>query len=173
MRGSVSAWETLKTTPERISNDTLYFIYQNAETSTEGKLYLGQKLISGIGDGSFSSDVLSLAQSFGLPLEKEIPYMNYNEEDYELFNNSQNILKVNSEVSFPDLKNSDRYIDEWLKIPNLTLVDKVILVSNYLQENMQFVEGKISDEGLKGKDGKASNKNKTEENKEEDDEYNW
>jgi hypothetical protein len=30
MRGSVSAWETLKLTPEKISNDTLYFIYQNA-----------------------------------------------------------------------------------------------------------------------------------------------
>ena len=39
--------------------------------------------------------------------------------------------------------------------------------------NSVNVEGKISDEGLKGKDGKASNKNKTEENKEEDDEYNW
>lgn len=57
MRGSISAWETLKITPERISNDTLYFIYQNAETSTEGKLYLGQKLISGVGDGSFSGDI--------------------------------------------------------------------------------------------------------------------
>ena len=39
--------------------------------------------------------------------------------------------------------------------------------------NSVNVEGKISDEGLKGKDGKASNKSKTEENKEEDDEYNW
>lgn len=57
MRGSISAWETLQTTPERISNDTLYFIYQNAETSTEGKLYLGQKLISGIGDGSYTGDI--------------------------------------------------------------------------------------------------------------------
>ena len=57
MRGSVSAWETLKTTPEKISDDTLYFIYRNAQTSTEGKLYLGQKLISGVGDGSFSGDI--------------------------------------------------------------------------------------------------------------------
>ncbi len=38
--------------------------------------------------------------------------------------------------------------------------------------NSVNVEGKISDEGLKGKDGKANNKNKAEE-KEEDDEYNW
>ena len=49
MRGSISSWETLKTTPERISDDTLYFIYENAQTSTNGKLYLGQKLISGAG----------------------------------------------------------------------------------------------------------------------------
>lgn len=51
MRGSISAWETLNLTPERISDDTLYFIYENAELSTEGKLYLGQKLISGSGSG--------------------------------------------------------------------------------------------------------------------------
>ena len=41
MRGSIAAWNILKTTPENISNDTLYFIYENAETSTDGKLYLG------------------------------------------------------------------------------------------------------------------------------------
>lgn len=57
MRGSIQAWEILKTTPEKISNDTLYFIYENAQTSTEGKLYLGQKLISGVGDGSSSGDI--------------------------------------------------------------------------------------------------------------------
>ena len=50
MRGSISSWETLKTTPERISDDTLYFIYENAQASTNGKLYLGQKLISGAND---------------------------------------------------------------------------------------------------------------------------
>ena len=58
MRGSTSAWETLKQTPALISDDTLYFIYQNAQTSTEGKLYLGQKLISGAGNGgSISGDI--------------------------------------------------------------------------------------------------------------------
>lgn len=56
MRGSESAWEVLKSTPNKISDDTLYFIYQNAQTSTDGKLYLGLKLISGIGNG-FSGDV--------------------------------------------------------------------------------------------------------------------
>lgn len=57
MRGSVAAWNALKLTPEKISDDTLYFIYQNAQTSTEGKLYLGQKLISGVGEGGFSGDI--------------------------------------------------------------------------------------------------------------------
>ena len=58
MRGSTAAWETLKQTPALISDDTLYFIYQNAQTSTEGKLYLGQKLISGAGNGgSVSGDI--------------------------------------------------------------------------------------------------------------------
>jgi len=56
MRGSLAAWETLLTTPEKISDDTLYFIYENAEHSTEGKLYLGQKLISGVG-GNISGDI--------------------------------------------------------------------------------------------------------------------
>lgn len=56
MRGSAAAWEALLETPERISDDTLYFIYQNAQTSTDGKLYLGQKLISGTG-GNFTGDI--------------------------------------------------------------------------------------------------------------------
>ena len=51
MRGSVAAWEVLLTTPEKISDDTLYFIYENPE-KTEGSLYLGQKLISGHSSGS-------------------------------------------------------------------------------------------------------------------------
>lgn len=57
MRGSIQAWEALKQTPERISDDTLYFIYQDAQTSREGKLYLGQKLISGIGNGGIAEDI--------------------------------------------------------------------------------------------------------------------
>lgn len=58
MRGSTTAWATLKQTPSQISDDTLYFIYENAQTSTEGKLYLGQKLISGAGNsGSVSGNI--------------------------------------------------------------------------------------------------------------------
>lgn len=57
MRGSTAAWEALLATPEKISDDTLYFIYQDAATSTEGKLYLGTKLISGEGSGGSSGDI--------------------------------------------------------------------------------------------------------------------
>ena len=38
----------------------------------------------------------------------------------------------------------EKEIDEWVKIPDLTLVDKVVLVSNYLQRNMQYVQGEVS-----------------------------
>ena len=47
MRGSTAAWEALKRTPSKISDDTLYFIYDQVEKPNEGKLYLGKKLISG------------------------------------------------------------------------------------------------------------------------------
>ena len=50
MRGSTSAWDALNSTPEKISDDTLYFIYENQNVK-KGKLYLGQKLISGVGEG--------------------------------------------------------------------------------------------------------------------------
>ena len=35
-------------------------------------------------------------------------------------------------------------INEFNKIPDLTLVDKVVLVCNYIQQNVQFVSGKVS-----------------------------
>ena len=35
-------------------------------------------------------------------------------------------------------------IEKWHRIPELTLVDKVVLVSNYLQSNMQYVQGEVS-----------------------------
>lgn len=45
-RGTTASWENLlQNTPEKIDNDTLYFIYDDAETSVFGKLYLGKKLI--------------------------------------------------------------------------------------------------------------------------------
>jgi hypothetical protein len=41
-RGTTASWENLlQNTPEKIDNDTLYFIYDDIETSTFGKLYLG------------------------------------------------------------------------------------------------------------------------------------
>ena len=46
-----------------------------------------------------------------------------------------------SEEAFEQI---NRIIDEFCKIPNLTFIDKVVLVANYLQQNVQFVEGKVS-----------------------------
>ena len=54
VRGTQSAWETLKG-QNQVFNDTLYFIYENAGSST-GTLYLGNKQIGG-GDGTGSTPV--------------------------------------------------------------------------------------------------------------------
>jgi hypothetical protein len=40
-RGSIAAWQRLLLTPNKIDNDTLYFVYESAEHSDEGQLYLG------------------------------------------------------------------------------------------------------------------------------------
>ena len=45
VRGTQTAWESLKA-QNQVFNDTLYFIYENANSST-GKLYLGTKQIGG------------------------------------------------------------------------------------------------------------------------------
>ena len=42
------------------------------------------------------------------------------------------------------LEEIDRIITDFSKIPNLTFIDKVVLVANYLQQNVQFVSGKVS-----------------------------
>lgn len=51
LRGSTTAWNNLLATPNAIDDDTLYFIYDQSNNPTEGTLYLGRKLISGIGNG--------------------------------------------------------------------------------------------------------------------------
>lgn len=51
IRGITAAWNNLlENNPNKISDDTLYFIYDDPSTSYEGKLYLGRKLISGGSD---------------------------------------------------------------------------------------------------------------------------
>lgn len=54
IRSSAAAWANLLLTPAKIDDDTLYFIYEASDT-TKGKLYLGQRLISGVGEGDSSS----------------------------------------------------------------------------------------------------------------------
>ena len=86
MRGSVAAWENLQMTPERISNDTLYFIYEDAQTSTDGKLYLGQKLISGIDDGISNISINDIGDVFiddEVLADKQILVYNETTEQWE------------------------------------------------------------------------------------------
>lgn len=54
IRSSAAAWANLLLTPAKIDDDTLYFIYE-ASNTTKGKLYLGQRLISGAGEEGSSS----------------------------------------------------------------------------------------------------------------------
>lgn len=54
IRSSAAAWANLLLTPAKIDDDTLYFIYEASDT-TKGKLYLGQRLISGVEKGDSSS----------------------------------------------------------------------------------------------------------------------
>lgn len=54
IRSSAAAWANLLLTPAKIDDDTLYFIYE-ASDMTKGKLYLGQRLISGAGEEGSSS----------------------------------------------------------------------------------------------------------------------
>lgn len=51
-------------------------------------------------------------------------------------------------ASYPSenaLNEINKIVDGFCQIPDLTLIDKVVLVSNYLQRHVQFVSGKISE----------------------------
>ena len=60
IRGSIQAWDALNLTPEKIDNDTLYFIYASASNTREGKLYLGQKLISSANNALSINDIVDI-----------------------------------------------------------------------------------------------------------------
>ena len=86
IRGSITAWENLNLTPERIDDDTLYFIYSSAQNTREGKLYLGQKLISGVGGagGNISIDDITDIDIDGTTLaDKQILVYNETTEQWE------------------------------------------------------------------------------------------
>ena len=90
IRGSVVAWQKLLETPEKIDDDTLYFIYESGENTKEGELYLGQKLISGIGGNNLSninlSDIGDIVIDNELLADKQI--LTYNETTNEWQNTS-------------------------------------------------------------------------------------
>lgn len=84
MRGSPSAWETLLTTPEKISDDTLYFIYE-ANNQRKGKLYLGQKLIGGdnIGGNIDINDIGDVYIDNGTLADKQLLVYNDTDQQWE------------------------------------------------------------------------------------------
>lgn len=73
------------------------------------------------GDATVADEVLSIAGTFGAPLEKEIPYVNYDKSEYDLVNNSHNVLKLNSTVSFDNIETLDNK-EDWLKIIKIHLM---------------------------------------------------
>lgn len=61
------------------------------------------------GDGSLSSEVLTLAETFGVPTEKDIPYRNYSKEEYPQLVSASPALMVTSTVLFPDIQAINEY----------------------------------------------------------------
>ncbi len=51
-RGSANAWDLLLHSQNGPDNDTLYFVYDSDTNKNEGKLYLGDRLISAVGNSS-------------------------------------------------------------------------------------------------------------------------
>lgn len=68
IRSSAAAWANLLLTPAKIDDDTLYFIYEASDT-TKGKLYLGQRLISGVEEGDSSS--INISDIGGIYIDDE------------------------------------------------------------------------------------------------------
>lgn len=101
LRGLESNWERLKQTPNKIDDDTLYFIYENPQNATEGKLYLGQKLISG---SSSSSGNISLNDIDGIYIDdqtlanKQLLIYNETTDDWENASLSTIINDVSSDI---------------------------------------------------------------------------
>ena len=98
IRGSVSAWENLNLTPNKIDDDTLYFIYESINNPKEGKLYLGQKLISGVG----SSGIINISDIGDITIGNNEPLRNaqilvYNETSDQWENTSLSTI-INSAI---------------------------------------------------------------------------
>ena len=82
LRGSIGAWENLLQTPNKIDDDTLYFIYESSANTTEGKLYLGKKLISGSGSTSIN-DIGDIYIDDQTLADKQILVYNETSEQWE------------------------------------------------------------------------------------------
>ena len=70
------------------------------------------------GDGSSSSEVISILETFGAPTEKQIPYKDYKKSDYFKITNATPAIMVRSTVELPSLQNleDEKLKNEWLNI---------------------------------------------------------
>ena len=102
VRGSKTIWDQLNTTPEKIDNNTLYFIYED-ENYSVGKLYLGQRLITDdkiinikdIGDIQIDDESL---------IDKQI--LIYDEEDQKWKNSSlEEIIDLSNYYTKDEINN--------------------------------------------------------------------
>ena len=76
-------------------------------------------LSSGIeGDGTNSSDILSILETYGAPTEAQIPYKDYQTSEYSKITNAKPAIMVKSTVELPgiqDLKD-EKLKNEWINI---------------------------------------------------------
>ena len=61
------------------------------------------------GYGSLSSEVLTLAETFGVPTEEDIPYRNYSKDEYPELISASPALMASSTVLFPNIQSINEY----------------------------------------------------------------
>lgn len=69
-------------------------------------------------------------------------YYELNSSAIVLFDSADSACEYPSKEAFDKIT---QIITEFSQIPDLSTIDKVVLVANYLQQNVQFVSGKISE----------------------------
>lgn len=70
------------------------------------------------GEASFGPDVMTILETFGAPTEKEVPYRDYNTNEYDKLKNANLELKVTSTIIFPNIKElkDDDLKSRWIDV---------------------------------------------------------
>lgn len=61
------------------------------------------------GQGTLTSEVLTIAETFGVPTEEDIPYKNYSQDEYPRLISASPALMVTSTVLFPNIQSINEY----------------------------------------------------------------